>query len=183
MINRAEIFLNYVETVFSKKASIYKGEASQDEFVTPSVLVFNDIPERGFMTCITYGLSLVDHPKWNKKRRPELILTVNTNNLQWAFSIVDLISQLRGKFQFSYGQRINFDNPIVLDSNMTGFLFFAPTVLNPEEYLDIDIKAPFKICLTGVYPISNSEMKIIDKNGLEKFWKNEQLDILNVNRE
>lgn len=176
----AHRFLNYIEATFRKKAEIYKGEETSDDYPTPSILVFNDIPKPGYMTCVTYGLSYAAHEKWLNDRRPELIMSVNSQDPQWALALVDLVSKIRGQHPFSYGNTIKLGHPIVDTSNKTGFLFFSPAILGREVYMDIDIGLDYKICLTGAYPISDKNMDVISKIGLEKFWKSDDFEFIDV---
>lgn len=65
---------------------------------------------------------------------------------------------------------------------MDAFFVFAPRVLNQSQYLNIDIGLLHEISIAGLYPIHSSEMEIINKQGLEFFWKHPKLDLYNVNR-
>jgi hypothetical protein len=182
MRSAAEIFLSRMETLFGFEPEFYKGETANDGLPTPSVMVFKNVPDPGYMTCVTYGLSLCGHPKWTQQRRPELIMTVNSRNIVWAITLADMITEMRGKFPFSYGQTITYPDKITEQSQLNSFLLFAPAILDTGDYMDIDVGEPYKICLTGIYPVSKQEIQFINDNGLEKFWKQEDLDYLNVYR-
>ena len=131
MDSPANRFLEFIENIFQKKAEFFRGEYFNDGYPTPTVMVFNDIPKLGYMTCVTYGLSHVVHEKWINNRRPELIMSLNTQDPQWALALVDLVSQMRGQHPFSYGKMINLGHPIAVQSNKTGFLFFSPASTRP----------------------------------------------------
>jgi hypothetical protein len=182
MPSSAELFLNAMERLFGFEPAFYKGLPSEDGLATPSVLVFKNVPEQGYSTCVTYGLSLANHPKWIKQRRPELIMTVNSQDPVWAVALADMVSEMRGQFPFSYGQTILCPGPIAADAKMDGFLIFAPSIFSPEQYLDIEVGQPYKVCLTGIYPITGLEAALVGQHGLEKFWKSEGFDPLNVYR-
>ncbi len=177
----ATSFLVQMESLFKAKASIYKGAPSIDGIIEPSVLVFNDVPEKGQMTCVTYGLSFVKHEKWTTNMRPELLFSIKSNDVKWAILIADLASELRGKFPFTYGQRINLNKKIE-GTNVSFFLIFAPEIISRDQFLNIDIGLDYKICLTGIYPLTKGENDIIDLIGLEEFWKNDQFDLATVNK-
>lgn len=174
-------FLTKMESIFQAKASIYKGAQSNDDIIEPSILVFNNVPEKGHMTCVTYGLSFVKHEKWKTNKRPELLLSIKSNDVNWALLIADLASELRGKFPFSYGQRINLNKKIE-GTNISFFLIFAPQIIDSNQFLNIDIGLDYEICLTGIYPLTKGENDIIDLIGLKEFWESDQFDLTNVNK-
>lgn len=182
MGNPAEIFLNRVERYFGAEPQFYKGIPAKDNLIPPAVMVFKNFPEYGFTTCVTYGLSFSDHPDWKMKRRPELVMTVNSRNIIWATTLADLVSEMRGQFPFSYGQTIMCPEKITEKSAMDGFLIFAPPFLTKDQYLDIDIGVDYKICLTGAYPVTRNEVELLNRDGLEKFWKKDGFDCFDVYR-
>ncbi|MEQ8477574.1 hypothetical protein [Fulvivirga sp.] len=65
---------------------------------------------------------------------------------------------------------------------MDAFLVFAPSILDKEFYLNIDIGLDYKINIAGLYPIYSTEMKLVNEWGLEKFWHHPDFDNYNVNR-
>ena len=105
-----------------------------------------------------------------------------SQNKSWAQIVGFLAKQLRGKFPFCYGQTINFREKISDDSEMDAFLIFAPSILDKEHYLDINIGTDYKINIAGLFPIYSSELEQIDKIGLEAFWKHPDFDPYNVQR-
>ena len=46
--------------------------------------------------------------------------------------------------------------------------------------MDIDIGLEYRICLTGAYPISDKNMKMISNIGLEKFWKSNDFEFIDA---
>ena len=133
------------------------------------------------ITCITYGLSLENHPDW-KFGRPELIITIDSKDMSWAQVVGYLANNLRGDCPFSYSNTINFREKISSDSEMDAFLVFAPAILDKKDFANIDIGLNYKVNIVGLYPIYSSEIEYIEKNGLEKFWKHPNFDMYNVNR-
>lgn len=146
-----------------------------------SSLVFRDIPERGMLTAVTYGLSLASHSDW-KLGRPELMLTVESEDPLWGESIAYLANRLRGDCPFSYGNTIDFQGEIHPDSEMGAFLIFAPAAARKEDYANLDIGLKYKIHVAGVYPIHTAEIKLIQDWGLERFWKHPLFNMWNPGR-
>ena len=177
----ATLFLNQLETLLGKDPEFYKGVPARDGMKEPAILVFKDVPEKDSMTCVTYGLSMGRHEKWTQGRRPELILTVDTHDVEWAIELVNLVSTARGDFPFSYGQRIKLSRKMD-NSNVSSFVIFAPVFLSREQFMDIDVGLDFKICLTGMYPITNGESEVIDMIGFENFWKDETFNLSTVRK-
>ena len=178
----AERYLEHLEGVFGKEPEFFKGDSLTKGLPGVSTLIYRDIPEKGMVTGVTYGLSLGNHPNW-KLGRPELIITVDAADTSWAHAAGYLANKLRGDCPFSYGNTINLGEKISDGSDMDAFFIFAPSALrNKPDYLDIDIGTDYKIHIAGLYPIYESETKFIEKFGLEKFWKHPAYDMFDVKR-
>ncbi len=176
-----EKFMAHLDRIFQTESEYYKEESETDGVAGVTSIVYKDIPEKGMITGITYGLSLGNHPDW-KFGRPELIITVDSKDASWAQVAGYLANSLRGNCPFSYSNTINFREKISDESEMDAFLVFAPSILDKKDFANIDIGLNYKINIAGLYPIYASEMEYIDKNGLEKFWKHPNFDMYNVNR-
>ncbi|WP_228122730.1 suppressor of fused domain protein [Oceanihabitans sp. IOP_32] len=176
-----EKFMTHLDRIFQTEPEYYKEESETNGIAGVTSIVYKDIPEKGMITGITYGLSLGNHPDW-KLGRPELIITVDSKDASWAQVAGYLANSLRGNCPFSYSNTINFREKISDESEMDAFLVFAPSILDKKDFANIDIGLNYKINIAGLYPIYASEMEYIDKNGLEKFWKHPNFDMYNVNR-
>ena len=176
-----EKYMAHLDKIFQTEPEYYGDEAKKDGIPRVTSIIYKDIPEKGMVTGITYGLSLENHPDW-KFGRPELIITVDSKDISWAKVAGYLANSLRGDCPFSYSNTINFREKISDESEMDAFLVFAPSILDKKDYLNIDIGLDYKINIAGLYPIYASEMEYIEKNGLEKFWKHPDFDMYNVNR-
>src|SRR5262245_23980058 len=86
-------------------------------------IVFNDTPDVGSLTAFTYGLSSVQHPDW-VEGRPELVLTVDSKDINWALALGFIAKFYRGKCPFSYGNVLRVGNAISDESMMSAFLLF-----------------------------------------------------------
>jgi hypothetical protein len=69
---------------------------------------------------------------------------------------------------------------------MTGFVIFAPAVLDREDFLGIDVSPDEHeghdlINIAGCYPIHQVESQFIRDNGLEAFWTSDW-DMYDVTR-
>ena len=178
----ADLYLEHLDRVFGKEPEFFKGESLQNGIPAVSTIIYRDHPEKGMVTGVTYGLSLVRHPNW-KLGRPELMITVGSEDTSWAHAAGYVANKLRGDCPFSYSNTINLGEKISDGSNMDAFFVFAPSVLtNKADYLDIDVGTDYKIHIAGLYPIHASETKFIEKWGLEKFWKHPAYDMYDVNR-
>ncbi|QFZ56057.1 suppressor of fused domain protein [Oceanihabitans sp. IOP_32] len=173
--------MTHLDRIFQTEPEYYKEESETNGIAGVTSIVYKDIPEKGMITGITYGLSLGNHPDW-KLGRPELIITVDSKDASWAQVAGYLANSLRGNCPFSYSNTINFREKISDESEMDAFLVFAPSILDKKDFANIDIGLNYKINIAGLYPIYASEMEYIDKNGLEKFWKHPNFDMYNVNR-
>ena len=155
-------------------------ESTHEGLKGVTAITYEDIPEPGMLTAITYGVSLADHTGW-RLGKPELCITVQSTDVIWARAVGFIAEQLRGVCPFSYGDTLNFGERITPDSDMTAFVVFAPAVLERDSYLDIDVGDELPINIAGCYPIYESERQYIRANGLEAFWQLDW-DIYDVHR-
>ncbi|MCI0647433.1 MAG: suppressor of fused domain protein [Chloroflexi bacterium] len=142
-------------------------------------IIYRRFPGQGSLTAFTYGLSSIDYPEW-RSGRPELIISVDSNNIDWGLAIGYLARTMRGQHSFSYGSIIDFGGIIAGDSAMTGFFVFAPTVLSLEEAA---IQLPDRtINLVQLYPIYREEYGLIEEMGTPDFFFREDVNLRDVNR-
>ena len=181
-MSKAEKYLNHLDQIFQVEPSFYPIGERNSAFPRVTAIIYQDVPETGYITGLTYGLSLVDHPEWTLGLRPELMISVESTDLSWALAIGDIASSLRGKCPFCYGDKINLKSQISEDSDMSAFLVFAPSIISKEDALNIDVGEDYKINLAGMYPIYHEEMSVIDDIGLEAFWHHPAFDLFDINR-
>jgi len=67
-------------------------------------------------------------------------------------------------------------------SEMDAFFIFAPSILDQEDYLNIDIGTDYKISIAGLYPMYSDELEVYEKIGLEEFWHHPDYDNYSVRR-
>jgi len=129
---------------------------------------YRDIPEKGLLTGITYGLSLTRHDEW-RLGRPELSICVRSQDPKWVLAIAYLAESLRHDCPFSYGNTINFGEPIADDTRLDGFVVFASLVVGPDDSR-VDVGDDLPVNIVGMYPTYASERRFINEKGLEAFW-------------
>lgn len=177
-----EQYLKHLDNIFQQEPLFFGGGKDEKGVPKASVMIYENVPEVGYITAITYGLSLVNHPDWTKGR-PELCITVKSTDRNWGLVASYLATSLRGDCPFGYGQTINFSDKVSEDSEMDAFFVFAPAILKPEDYTEIDIGLDYKININGLYPMYADELETYDKIGFNKFWHHPNFDIHSVNRE
>ncbi|MDX2171964.1 MAG: hypothetical protein SFY56_02515 [Bacteroidota bacterium] len=176
-----EKYLEHLDNIFQKEPELFKNDSLIEGIPGVTSIVYRDIPEKGYTTALTYGLSLVKHPSW-KFGRPELCISVESSKIDWGQVAGFLANKLRGDCPFSYGQTINFYERISDDSEMDAFFIFAPGTLDKKDYLNIDIGTDYKICIAGLYPMYSNELEAYQKIGLEAFWHHPNFDTYSVRR-
>jgi hypothetical protein len=134
-----------------------------------TVIVYDDLPEPGMITGITYGVSLANHPEW-RFGKPELCISVQSSDLNWPLALGHIGETQRGDNPFHFGDTINFGEKITPESDMTAFVIFAPAVLDRSDYTGIDVGETLPINIAGLYPIHDAERRHIHEHGLEAFW-------------
>jgi hypothetical protein len=130
---------------------------------------YRDQPEQGLLLGLTYGLSLAHQDAW-RHGRPELTICVRSNDPTWVLAIAHLAERLRHDCPFSYGNTINFGEPIAPGSQLDGFVVFAPIAVDAAD-AKVEVGEDHPIHLVGMYPTYSSERRFIDQHGLESFWK------------
>jgi hypothetical protein len=63
---------------------------------------------------------------------------------------------------------------------MDGFLVFAQSILEPEQ-ASVQLTR-YKVHLSQLYPIYQSELELYRQVGLERFWKHPGFDLHDVGR-
>jgi suppressor of fused protein SUFU len=168
MTTPAERYLAHLDEISGGLEPEFQPIETTSDLPRVTTIIYRDVPEPGHITGMTYGLSLADHEDW-RLGKPELCVSVASTDISWPLAAAYLAESLRGECPFSYGNVIDFGE-ISPESAMTAFVVFAPAVLDPEYYQDIDVGGPTKINIAGVYPIHASEGEFIQEHGLEEFW-------------
>jgi hypothetical protein len=176
-----EKYLDHLDKIFQQEPIFFGGGKDENGFPNVTTIIYKDVPENGYITGITYGLSLIKHPDW-KFGRAELCISVESEDESWAEVAGFIANSLKGVCSFSYGQTINFREQICDESEMNAFFIFAPSSLKKEDYLNIDVGAEYKINIAGLYPIYENEISLIENIGLENFWKHKDFDNYSVKR-
>jgi hypothetical protein len=164
-----EIFLNHIENIFGEAQVIKKHECPRGG-VPVSVFIYRDIPEKGMLTGVTYGLSCYPYPDW-KLGRPEMILSIESTDIMWTWAAAYFCATFRGKRRFSYGDIFTTDCPLASDTQMDGLLVFAQSILD-REVQSVELN-DYRVHFSQFYPIYRSELELYGKIGLERFWKHE----------
>lgn len=143
------------------------------------VFYFNDLPEKGFLTAVTCGLSDSRRPEW-KGGKPELIVTMQSQDPSWGLAAGYFASAFFDERRFSYGDVFKVDDPISDEGAMNGYLLFAPAFLDRENSrFELEDRV---IHLVGLYPIHDEEIAIYDRIGLDAFWHAEGFELHNPAR-
>jgi len=177
-----EKYLEHLDNIFQVEPEFFTEKSLNENYPGVTNIVYRDIPEKGMITALTYGISLIKHEDW-KLGRPELCISVESTDISWGQVAGFIGNYLRGKSNFCYGQTINFREKVSDESEMDAFLIFAPSILDKEDYLGINIGLDYKINIAGLIPIYSSEIDKYDEIGLEKFWHHPNFGLYNVNRE
>lgn len=176
-----EGYLQHLDSIFQTEPDFYTNDSLVSGLPGVTSIVYRDIPEAGFITGFSHGLSTVDHPKW-KIARPELTLTVRSTDLAWGQAVGYIANKLRGDCPFCYGDIINFRETVSTESEMDAFFVFAPSILTPENYQGIDSGEGYNITISGLYPFYSDEIPVLERIGLERFWHNPGFDMYDVHR-
>ncbi|MDZ4815657.1 MAG: suppressor of fused domain protein [Verrucomicrobiota bacterium] len=173
-----EHFLKYLLETFGTFHEVLQHN-SPDGGRPVFVFIYQDVPEKGMITGITYGLSLTNHPEWTNGK-PELVISVNSQNTSWPFAIAYFAAEFRGQKAFAPGDIFTMDGPIAPDSTMNGLLVYGTSILQPQD--SVFQLANHKIHLLQMYPVYQSEITLYEKIGLQAFVSRPDFDFYNVTR-
>jgi hypothetical protein len=176
-----EKYIHHLDKIFNQEPLFFGGGKDNQGLPNASVMIYENVPEPGFITGITYGLSLANHPEWIEGK-PELCITVRASNHNWGLAASYLVNALRGNCGFAYGQTFNLSEKISSESEMDAFFLFAPAILTHEQYANIDIGLDYKINIVGLYPMYSHELETFSKHGLSHFWNHPHFDMFSINR-
>lgn len=170
-------YFDYVEDIAGEGGKFFK---IGDNGEAVLVAAYKDVPESGCLTAFSFGLSDAVHPEWVESR-PELVISVNSDDYAWALAMGEIIKNGRGKSLFSYGSILNFGTPISEESSMSAFFVFVCNVLEED---DLKIQLTDRVVnLSQIYPIYQAEIPLIKKIGVEKFFTGFDIDFFNVRRD
>jgi hypothetical protein len=143
------------------------------------VFIYRDLLEAKSITSFTYGVSDEDHRDW-VKGKPELVISVRSQDERWALAMGFIAKKLRGESPFSYGQIVRFGDHITPETEMSAFLIFAPSVLD-EEQRHI-VLSDRTINVAQMYPIYEDEIDLIESAGVEALFGSEDYEPYDVKR-
>jgi hypothetical protein len=178
MPSDADLFVDHLQKVFGDEDAIHKADAP-DGGPPVSVFVYKNVPDKGMITGVTYGLSLCPLPAW-KFSRPEMIVAVESLDLAWPCAAATFAALFRGKKIFQYGDVFTTDCVLAPDTKMDGFLVFAQSILS-DEYVSVQLN-DYKVHFSQFYPIYRKELSLYEEIGLEDFWKHKGFDMYDVSR-
>jgi hypothetical protein len=179
--DRLSRFLEHLDGIFQREPTLYPFESTVPGAPKLVTMVYRDVPEPEHVTGVTYGLSEVAHADW-KFGRPELLVSLQSTDIAWPLAVAELANQLRGRCPFCYGNVINFGAPISDESEMSAFFIFTPSILERDDFLNIDVGGPQPINIAGMYPIYDSERAKFAELGFESFWHHPNFDLYDVRR-
>ena len=173
-----EAYLKYLDDLACKTGE-YSLITAADEMPPVWIIKYKNLIEPCSLTTFTYGLSSVDHKEWTYGR-PELILHVKSENIDWPITLGNVVRLFRGTCAFSYGEIIRFERRLTYDTEMSAFFVFAPSVV---EQKDAAIMLPDRsINLVQLYPIYEDEIPLITNLGPTKVFMNPDTDFSDVKR-
>lgn len=172
-----EVWLEALEDQFGEVTQIKEMQSEGKPLIY--IFYFDGLPEQGFLTAVTCGLSDADYPDW-KFGKPELIVTMESQDYSWGLAAGYFASAFFGEKRFSYGDVFKVDTPLSTESEMNSFLLFAPSFLDKEQFRFV---LPDRVVnLIGLYPLYDSEISVYDRIGLKDFWHADGFDMSNPRR-
>ncbi|MDQ0933317.1 hypothetical protein [Streptomyces turgidiscabies] len=139
-------------------------------------LVYADVPERGFVTGFTYGLSPFLRVNGQAPAR-ELCITMRSTDPAWARVPALTVAALRGLCPFDPGMVVGYKKPYVPPSGLSSLvLASAPPSLSLTGPLDVTApgaQARDLVEIIGAYPVYSSERIAAHAQGLGVLFDSE----------
>ncbi|HYF34680.1 MAG TPA: suppressor of fused domain protein [Prosthecobacter sp.] len=176
--SNAELFIDFLTVTFGEEDKILT-EPAADGGPPISVFIYDNCPEAGMITGITYGLSVRANPAWTHSR-PEMIISMESSSHTWPFAALSLTAHFASKKRFRYGDVFTVDGSLTEDTDMDAMLIFSPSILDPAS-ASIQLSG-YRVHLSQYYPFYRSEFDLYERIGLEAFWKHPQFAIYHPKR-
>jgi hypothetical protein len=176
-VSDVQRFIEHIDALAGTDRKVY--EFSEEGDVPLYVMAYDDVPEKGYLTAVSFGLSLVPHKEW-KKARPELLVSVKDKDHAWAKALGEVAYQLRGKCPFVFGDTVGLETPIAKSTKMSSFVAFAPIVLDRKD--TVVPLSSYPVELRQLYPLYTGERVRIDSEGLDWFLEVDGLNPHDVKR-
>ena len=158
-------YLQHVDGLTGREARFYKASPPDDEWPISVIMYPVDSDDDSYVS-FTAGLSYGTHEAW-KFGRPELCISMKSQDQRWGWAIGDIAQRLKGDCPFCYGDIVRFGTQISEESEMSAFIVFAPSFI-AKTATQIPL-SEWTINLAQMYPIYAGEIEFIDSNGLESF--------------
>jgi hypothetical protein len=173
-----EQYISHLEDLCGREGR-YEPVTEDDERPPLYFLHFADVLRPGSSLSFTYGLSSVAKKEWTGGR-PELVLSLDTDDITWGLTLARFALHLRDRCLFSYGDVLDLEEPIVPGTWMSAFLLFIPSILNTEQ---ARIELPDRLIhIVQAYPIFPGERRLIRERGPAEFFFREDVDLMDVHR-
>jgi hypothetical protein len=144
------------------------------------VAAYDHVPDAGHMTAFTFGLSNAKHPEWTHGK-PELMISVRSIDHAWALCMGEIVKNNRDYTLFEYGSILHFRERIIDNCPLTSFLVFVNSLLNEsQQTLRLSDR---KVNIGQLYPIYESEARVVRDIGVERFFWELGIDFSNLSRE
>ncbi|MGW1757087.1 suppressor of fused domain protein [Streptomyces mirabilis] len=172
--DRLSRYLEQVDALTGAASTVKEIEPIGPEPGRLVAICYTGVPEPGYVTGFTYGLSLSGHPDWTSSR-PELSITVRTSEIEWASVPSRAVGALRGISAFRRGRVIGYMEPFVENSSMSSLLLADPAGSWSSGSFDlgVDESGPERgdiVDIIGAYPMYASEREFVKSNGFDAFW-------------
>ena len=158
-------YLEHVDALTLREAKFARASPPEDDWPISVIMYPPDSVDDSYVS-FTAGLSVGTHESW-KFGRPELCISMKSQDQGWGWSIGDIAQKLKGNCPFCYGDIVRFGTQMSEESKMSAFVVFAPSFI-PKAATQIPLQ-DWTINLAQMYPIYDGEIDFIESNGLGPF--------------
>lgn len=172
--DRLTSYLEHLTSILGAEPSIHHLLPIDQRSGDVLALAYMDVPKRGYVTGITYGLSGSVDPDRSFGGR-ELSITIRSEDIEWAIVPARMVASLRGKHPFNRGQALGYAGRFTEGSPMSSVLLAEPAIYGLSKPINIaldvqGVDGGDLVEILGVYPIHPSERDFVYASGFDAFW-------------
>jgi Suppressor of fused protein (SUFU) len=180
MKSDARAFADSISALLGPHDAIRVVQPTRPGLLPVCCFMFQDRPETGLLTIITYGLSLSNHPTW-REEKPELIASVRSKDEEWGLALSSFAERLRGEEPFDDGSILIGATQLALESEMEGFVL-GDTQPEDQDHHRIDLPTR-TVRLRRATPIYECEVDFIRRVGAGQFLQRPNADFFDIQRD
>ena len=177
---RADAYFHYLVAQYGPPTELNAVEATNADLGHVFIASYHNHPEPGLHTIFSYGLSEASHTEWTAYR-PELCLTVESDHIDWALALADLVDWNRETSPFLPASLFHLGRNLGPETAMDSILIYNPAIAREQELTTFTIDDR-TISVLAAYPIYHEEVGLLQHIGINKFVELPEYGLFSISR-